>query len=260
MGTSGAYGGSGSDSWDSVHDTYSDMSAPSSPPPTSPQVENFVNALLKALASGSSKGSPGSVDSLLPSRPGSTGAGSSSSSTGAGGGGRNFSRQVGRGATAVAGAHALRTGDTATLREIGLDLDHLRSLAGTRAQCAYIADAILGSPSHPDEVALKAATIRTMAELMKSKEEVDLDGRVEMFIENLAYEQVLVELTSQRRENITTPQRAQQIEERAKKYLHSVISAGGIAPKAKRTVQGLVDFASGLAAKAFRVLGMKGGS
>lgn len=258
MGTSGAYGGSGSDSWDSVHDSYSDMAAPSSPAPTSPQVEKFVNALLKALAAGSSKGSPGPVSSLLPSRSGSTGSGASSS-TGAGGGGRNLGRQAGRGATAIAGAQALRAGDAATLRELGLDLDHLRSLPGTRAQCAYIADAILGAPSHPDDVALKAATMRTMAELMKAKEEVDLDGRVEIFIENLAYEQVLVELTSQRRENITTPQRAQQIEERAKKYLHSVISAGGIAPKAKRTVQGLVDFASGLAAKAFRVLGMKGG-
>ncbi|MDB4872610.1 MAG: hypothetical protein JWL97_3614 [Gemmatimonadales bacterium] len=258
MGTSGAYGGSGSNSWESVRDSYSDMAAPSSPAPTSSQVEKFVNTLLKALVSGSSKDSPGPVSSLLPSRPGSSGSGSSSSSTGAGGGGRNLGRQVGRGATAIAGAQALRTGDAATLREIGLDLDRLRSLPGTRAQCAYIADAILGAPSHPDEVALKAATMRTMAELMKAKEDIDLDGRVEMFIENLAYEQVLVELTSQRRENITTPQRAQQIEERAKKYLHSVISAGGIAPKAKRTVQGLVDYASGLAAKAFRVLGMKG--
>ncbi|MEV0811111.1 hypothetical protein [Micromonospora sp. NPDC050200] len=261
MGTSGAYGGSGSNSWESVHDSYADMVDPSSPAPTSPQVEKFVNALLKALASGSLTGSPGLIRSLLPSRgQGSAGAGSSSSSTGAGGGGRNVSRQVGRGAAAIAGAQALRTGDAATLRELGLDLDHLRSLPGTRAQCVYIADAILGAPSHPDEVALKAATMRTMAELMKAQENTDLEDRVELFIENLAYEQVLVELTSQRRENITTPQRAQQIEERAKKYLHAHISAGGIAPKAKRTVQGLIDYASGLAAKAFRVLGMKGGA
>jgi len=260
MGTSGAYGGSGSNTWETVHDSYADMVDPSSPAPTAPQVEKFVNALLNALASGSSKGSPGPVSSLLPLRHGANGSGSSSSSTGTGTGGRNVSRQAGRGAAAIAGAHALRSGDAATLSELGLDLDHLRSLPSTRAQCVYIADAILGAPSHPDDVALKAATMRTMAELMKLQDEIDLEYRVERFIENLAYEQVLVELTSQRRANATTPQRAKQIEDRARKYLHARISAGRIAQKAKLTVQGLVDYASGLAAKTFRVLGMKGGT
>lgn len=260
MGTSGAYGGSGSNSWDSVHDSYEDMVHPSSSTPTATQVERFVDALLNALATGVSAGSPGSPSSLRPSRRGSTGAGASTSSSGAGGGGRNIVRQVGRGAAAIAGAQALRAGDAATLRELGLDLVYLRSLPTTRAQCVYIADAILGAPSHPDEVALKAAAMRTMAELMKAKDEIALEDRVGLFIENLAYEQVLVELTSQRRENVTTPQRARQIEERAKKYLHAHISAGGIAPRARTTVQGLIDFASGLAAKAFRVLGMRGGA
>ncbi|WP_212834255.1 hypothetical protein [Catellatospora sp. TT07R-123] len=220
-------------------------------------MEKFVDTLLKALSAGSAQGSPGPIGSLLPGRAGSGGGGSSSSRTG-GGGARNVSRQVGRGAAAIAGAQALRGGDAATLQELGLDLDHLRSLPSARAQCAYIADAVLGAPSHPDEVALRAATMRTMAEVLKAKEDISLEDRVELFIENLAYEQVLVELTSQRRENTVTPQRAKQIEEDARKYLHAHIAAGRVTEKAKLTVQGFIEFASKLASKTFRVLGIRG--
>lgn len=259
MGTSGAYGGSGSSSWDAVHTAYADMTGPSTPPPTPQQVDKFVSAVLKALSSGASGGSPGSVGSLLPTRPAAGGSRSSASSTGAGGGGRSISRQAARGAAAVAGAYAVRTGDAAALRELGLDLEEVRSLPSIRAQCAYIADRILGAPSHPDEVALKAATLRTMAELMRAPQELDIEARVDLLIENLAYEQVLVELTSQRRENVTTPERAMQIEEQARKYLHAHVAAGRVAHQAKVTVQGLVDYAAKLAAKTFRVLGLSGG-
>jgi hypothetical protein len=35
---------------------------------------------------------------------------------------------------------------------------------------AYVVDTLLGAPSHPDEVALRAATLRTMVEIQKAKE------------------------------------------------------------------------------------------
>jgi hypothetical protein len=261
VGTSGAYGGSGSTSWDAVHNSYTDAGISSGPGPSPAQVENFVNTFMQALAKNAGPGSSSSdhsLSSLRPTRSGGQGGSSSSSATTGGGGGRNFGRQAARGAAAVAGAHALRSGNATILTELGLDVAHIKSLPTSRAQCAYIVDTLLGAPSHPDEVALRAATLRTMVEVQKAKEELSAEQTMERFLQNLAYEQVLVELTSQRRRDSVSAQRAQQIEERAKRYLRASVTALGLKDRAKLTAQGFVDFAGNLAAKVFKVFRMRG--
>jgi len=227
VGTSGAYGGSGSQSWDAVHDSYADAATAGGGGPSQAQIENFVNTFMTALAKTPGQaGGPTSFSlaSLRLTRSAGTGGGSSSSAT-SGGGGRNVARQAARGAAAVAGAHALRSGNTAILTELGLDVDHIKALPPGREQCTYIVNTLLGAPSHPDEVALAAATLRTMVEVQKTNQEMTAEQTMELFLQNLAYEQVLVELTSQRRTDSVTPQRAKQIEEKAKKYLRASVAA-----------------------------------
>ncbi len=260
MGTSGAYGGSGSSSWDAVHDSYADAAGASASGPSQAQIENFVNNFMTALAKTPGQASgPGSfsLPSLRLTRSAGSGGGSSSSAS-SGGGGRNLGRQAARGAAAVAGAHALRTGNTAILTELGLDVEHIKSLPPGREQCTYIVNTLLGAPSHPDEVALAAATLRTMVEVQKAKDDMSPEQTMEMFLQNLAYEQVLVELTSQRRSDSVTPQRAKQIEDKAKKYLRASVTALRLKDKAKISAQGFVDYAANLASKVVKVFRMRG--
>jgi hypothetical protein len=260
MGTSGAYGGSGSNSWDAVHDSYSDAANAGASGPSQAQIETFVDSFVTALAKtpGHASGpSSFSLPSLRLTRPAGTGSGSSSSAS-SGGGGRNLSRQAARGAAAVAGAHALRSGNAAILAELGLDVEQIRSLPAGREQCTYIVNTLLGAPSHPDEVALAAATLRTMVQAQKTKQEMSPEQTMEMFLQNLAYEQVLVELTSQRRTDTVTPQRAKQIEEKAKRYLRASVTALRLKDRAKISAQGFVDYAATLASKVFTVFRMRG--
>jgi hypothetical protein len=260
VGTSGAYGGSGSSSWDAVYDSYSDAANASGSGPSPAQIESFVNSFMTALAKTPGQASGPTnfpLSRLRLTRPGGSAAGRSSS-IGSGGGGRNLGRQAARGAAAVAGAHALRTGNTEILTELGLDVEHIKSLPSGREQCTYIVNTLLGAPSHPDEVALASATLRTMVEVQKASEAMSPEQTMEMFLQNLAYEQVLVELTSQRRTDTVTPQRAKQIEEKAKRYLRASVTALRLKDKAKVSTQGFVDYATSLASKVVRVFRMRG--
>ncbi|GAA1651136.1 hypothetical protein ACFQY4_26490 [Catellatospora bangladeshensis] len=253
MGTSGAYGGSGSQTWDAAHEAYGDAAAADGTGPSDAQVQAFVNAFMQALAKNSGPVPGPSSYPLASLRPQRAGGGGGSSSSAGGGGERNLGRQTARGAAAVAGASALRTGDRATLAELGLDLNHLDSLPSPRAKCAYIVDTLLGAPSHPDEVALRAATLRTMVEIQKAKEALTAAQQLELFLQHLAYEQVLVELTSQRRTDHITPQRAKEIEDKAKKYLRASVSAMRLPKIAKLAAQTFVASATTLAHKVFTV-------
>jgi hypothetical protein len=267
MGTSGAYGGSGAKPWEDVHAAYDaagGAGAPAAPGgpdgPSDEQIADFVNALVKALAGGAgpavgSSGYP--LSSLRPGR-GSGGGGGGSSSSGASRGGRNLGRQTARGAAGVAGASALRSGDSATLAELGLDLAYLDSLSSSRAKCVYIADTLLGAPSHPDDVALRAATLRTMVDVLRAKEPLAPAQEMRLFLQNLVYEQVLVELTSQQRADNLTPQRAKEIEDKAKKYLRTSVSKISRPTTAKMSAQAFVNAAATLAQKVFAVFKIRG--
>jgi hypothetical protein len=260
VGTSGAYGGSGSSSWGAVHDSYTDAANAGGSGPSVAQIENFVKSFMTALAKTPGLASGPAyfpLSSLRLTRPAGSGPGRSSS-IGAGGGRGSLGRQAARGAAAVAGAYALRTGNTEILAELGLDIEHIRSLPSGREQCTYIVNTLLGAPSHPDDVALATATLRTMVEAQKASETMSPEQTMEMFLQNLAYERMLVELTSQRRSNSVTPQRAKQIEDRAKRYLHASVAALRLKDRAKISAQGFVDYAASLADKAIKVFRIRG--
>jgi hypothetical protein len=261
VGTSGAYGGSGSKPWDTAHDAYGEIASGNGPSPSDAQVHDFVDTFMQALAktTGPAPGpSSYSLASLRPQRAGGAGGGGGGGSSSGASGGRNLGRQTARGAAAVVGASALRIGDRATLAELGLDLHHLDELSTPRAKCTYIVDALLGAPSHPDDVALRAATLRTMVEIQKSKELMSPGQEIEMFLQHLAYEQVLVELTSQRRTDIITPQRAKEVEDRAKKYLRTSVKALKLQQQTRLSVQDFIKSATTLAHKVFTVFRMRG--
>ena len=97
-----------------------------------------------------------------------------------------------------------------------------------------------------------------MVEVQKANEAISPEQTMEMFLQNLAYEQVLVELTSQRRTNSVTPQRAKQIEEKAKKFLRASVTALRLKDTAKVSAQGFVDYAANLASKVVKVFRMRG--
>lgn len=253
MGTSGAYGGSGAAPWKQAHDLYSANQGAASGPGA---VDDLVTALAAAMRRTNRTGAPSySAGALGPGRRSGGDGYTRSSTTGSTGGGTaGIGRRAARGATALAGAQAYRAGDRQALADLGLDLDALNALPSDRARCVTIADALLGVPGHPEEVALKAAAIQTMAEALKSKDEMDSEQLVERFIENLTYEQVMVELTSRQRTAAVSADHAAQVEKKIRKYISSSIRAGrGTGTRTRLGVQALVDRATGLAGKVMRI-------
>ena len=252
MGTSGAYGGSGSASWDSAHDVYQQAADPSSGS-MAPSTEQLVSALAAALRRISSNTDAPSVADTIPGRG--SGADGYTRSRTAGGSGRSFLRQAARGARTVAGAQAYRARDGRALAELGLDLAALEALHTDRDRCVAIADALLGAPARPDDAALKAASIKTMIEILRGKDAPTTEQVVESYTANLTYEQVLVELTSQRRTSTVPAAQAAKIETQIKKYIRSSLRAGRRTTGGRLNLQALVERATSLAARVLTIFG-----
>lgn len=257
MGTSGAYGGSGSASWHDAHDLYQQATSsptPGSPGPSTAQlVTALANALRRANRHPSTDVSTYSAANTTRVR-GSNADGYTRSRT-SGGSTGGFARRAARGAAAVGGARAYRARDEQALVELGLDLAALDALPSDRDRCVAIADALLGAPAHPDDAALKAAAIQTMMDALRTKDELTSDQLIESFMANLTYEQVLVELTSQRRTTAVSAAQAAKTEKRIKKYIRASVRTAGRALSRRLDLQGLIDRATSLAA---RVLGIFG--
>jgi len=219
MGTSGAYGGSGSSDWASAHDAFDALSSSASPGGDGQSVDGLdiaqqqsLDAVLQALATALRRedadhgraplgGYPITALSVA-ARAASRGAGGG----GAGGGGlgrssggstRQVVRGASRGAAAVSGAYALRNGDAAQLRELGLDLDELRSLP-PRTQIARILQAVLGDAGHPDDAALRRATVQHVKEIVLSPQAPSPEDGLRGLVAQWIYELSLVELASQK--------------------------------------------------------------
>lgn len=256
MGTSGAYGGSDSASWHDAHDLYQQATSPapgSARPSTSQLVAALAAALRRANNYPNADASTYSAASTTRVR-GSSADGYTRSRT-SGGSTGGFARRASRGAAAVGGAQAYRARDGQALVELGLDLAALDALPSDRDRCVAIADALLGAPAHPDDAALKAAAIQTMMDALRTKDEFTSDQLIENFTANLTYEQVLVELTSQRRTTAVPAAQAAKTERRIKKYIRASVRAAGRAVSRRLDLNGLIDRATSLAA---RVLGIFG--
>lgn len=252
MGTSGAYGGSGSASWDSAHNAYQQAADPS-PGSTAPSTEQLVSALAAALRRISHDTGVPSLADTASTRGSSTDGYTRSQTSGAST--RSFLRQAARGARTVSGAQAYRARDGQTLAELGLDLAALDALPTDRDRCVAIADALLGAPTRPDDAALKAATIKTMVEILRGEDELTSEQLVESFTANLTYEQVLVELTSQRRTSAVSATQAARTETRIKKYIRSSLRAGRRSTGGRLNLQGLIERATSLAARVLTIFG-----
>lgn len=254
MGTSGAYGGSGSAGWSSAHQIYGQGAAGRTPPPAD-VVQAFARAMLRGNRNVSSGPGVYTAGSTGPTRrSGSEGfARSRSSRTGGGG----LSRRAARGAAAVAGAQAYRTRDAQALAELGLDLVALDALPNDRSRCAAITEQLLGAPTHPEDAALNAVSIQTMMDLLRSPDDPDSEAIIERFTVNLAYEQALVELTSQQRTDPLPAKQAAMIERQAKRYIENSLRTEVSRTSGRLGAQALIDKAAGLASRVLDIFGRR---
>jgi hypothetical protein len=248
MGTSGAYGGSGTTSWDDAHDLYEQVAGSGNRPP----VEDLVRTLTQALnkTQGGLPAAPGTyaAGQTGPSRPQGTGGYTHSKPFSGGGGGRpGLAGSAARGAAAVAGASAYRARDAQGLADLGLDIRALDDLPDDTARCEAIAQQLLGVPAHPEDAALKSAAMETMLQAMEAPEEPDAERLVEMFTGNLTYEYALIELTSEHRKDPVPPAEAAKMEQEIKEYIASDISNPVGKPVGALSKQGLIDKAASLA-------------
>lgn len=154
MGTKGSYTGGGGKPGRDLRDEIVDwLDSPDSPPDGAPPDDGQPS-------DSDTQQDPLPVEALLPAvglfRPrggggGGDGPGGMSSGSGAGGGGstrggaqRSASRSASTAGRAAAAAYALRTGDSETLRELGLDYDQLRATADPIAVTQQIVAAACG--------------------------------------------------------------------------------------------------------------------
>ncbi len=255
MGSSGAFGGSGSAAWGEAHNVYAQGATGAASPP-----EEVVQAIARAMrrANRSAPSAPGSYAAgrTGPSRASGSDGYTRNRTTGAAGSGRSgLSRLAARGAAAVAGAQAYRARDATTLADLGLDLAALDALPDDRARCAAISQQLLGAPAHPEDAALNAVSIQTMMEVLRSADETDSERLIEMFTGNLAYEQALVELTSQQRRDPLPAAEAAKLERQAKKYIENKIRSAPAEPARRLSPQVLIDKAADLAARVLDIFG-----
>jgi hypothetical protein len=247
MGTSGAYGGSGTASWDDAHNLYEQVAGGGTRPP----VEDLVRTLAQALnkTTGGSPPTPGTyaAGQTGPSRLPGTGNFTRSKSSIGGGGRPGLAGSAARGAAAVAGASAYRARDAQGLAELGLDMAALDALPDDTARCEAIAQELLGVPVHPEDAALKSAAMETMLQAMEAAEEPDAERLVEMFTGNLTYEYALIELTSEHRKDPVSPAEAAKMEEEIKEYIANDIGNPVDKPVGTLSKQGLIDKAASLA-------------
>lgn len=255
MGTSGAYGGSGSAAWERAHQVYEQGAAKSALSP-----EELVAAFVAAIgrANRNTPSTPGSyhVGSIRPSRPKESDGFVRSRTAGTGiGGATGLSGRAARGAAAVAAAQAYRARDAQSLAGLGLDLAALDVLPDYRSRCNAIAEQIMGAPAHPEDAALNAVSIQTMMDVLRSSEELNAETLIERFTVHLAYEQALVELTSQQRNEPVPAAQAAKIERQAKRYIENSLRAETPRPSRRLSAQQMIDKAAALTARVLNIFG-----
>ena len=255
MGTSGAYGGSGKQSWGNVRtlfdalpeddgETNGTQDQAVSSDSDVDAVGGLAEALGDALADDDSTitepAAPFSLGNLLPPSRGSGGIGGggggggvirgTSSASGRAGAGskRSVTRAAARGGAAIGGAFALRAGDRAGLAELGLDLDELRGL-GPRAQSARILDAVLGEGGHPDETALRAAAAEQLKVIVIQETPLSEGDALRAFIAAFVFQMALVELWADLARGVIDTQYAARKEGRLKRYIKQRVSTLDVA-------------------------------
>jgi hypothetical protein len=225
VGTNQAFGGSGSANWNRVREEWVGLGSgdsgtgaggnPGEEPPAGPPVppdEKAYDALLAAIAQaliGEDKDVRRSVvpsvplSAVLPrrGRGGGTGGGGSGEGTGAGSssGGRRVTAQAARGGSAIGAAAAYRDRDAAALAAYGLTLEELDALS-PRMRCAWILDVAIGQAGHPDEQAMREASVAQVKALVSGAADAASISPLESvraFIAELTVRLGLIELRDQ---------------------------------------------------------------
>jgi hypothetical protein len=91
-----------------------------------------------------------------------------------------------------AAVEAVESQDQTTLVELGVDLASLAGLSG-RELILRLMDLILGSPSHPDDKALRKAVLASLSNPVAGQ---SLGQRIGAFVSALAWERTAVQLAS----------------------------------------------------------------
>lgn len=232
MGTNEAFGGSGSATWEQVRDewvslgTTGDGVGPgdrdsdgddtssdgvgSTDSAYGPLVEAIATALIGEDTDARRPSVPAfQLAAVLSRRGGGTGSAGAGGSAGGGGstgggggsssGGRRVTAQAARGGSAIGAATAYRDRDAAALAGFGLTLEELDALS-PRMRCARILDVAIGQAGHPDEQAMREASLaQVKALVVGGPDSAAISGleAVRDFIGELTVRLGLVELRDQ---------------------------------------------------------------
>jgi hypothetical protein len=222
MGTSNSYGGSGAQRWQHARERLNDlMNSPGGAgnDQPAPVVQSIADALIHddptiltpAENDGEIAFPPpppalgfGRGPRAAPGRAGGGGGGGtvrgrSSGSARSGGGGRSgrqISQGVRRGGLALGSAYALRRGDAAALRELGLNLGELQAMSPRQQRIALL-NATVGAASHPDDVALRRAADQFLKHVLTADAEPEPVELIRDFVASYIHNVGLVEVTRQ---------------------------------------------------------------
>ncbi|MFB6850798.1 hypothetical protein ACFCXS_39005 [Streptomyces sp. NPDC056373] len=272
MGTSGSYGGSGSAEWSAAHDAFDALPGIGTGPADTldlPDGQQLLDDVVQALATALNKddadhgtvpagGYP--LSALIAPARGSGGGGGGGGAGGAAGPGRiggGSQRQVlngaSRGAAALAGAYALRNGDAAQLRELGLDFTELSSLP-RRTQISRILQAVLGDAGHPDEAALRRATVKHVKDVLLAAEPPTPEDSLRGLVAEWIYELGLVELQSQKASDNLTPEEAVRKQGWLRSWLQRRVRHISVPDTRRMTVKDFTATAARVTREALRIL------
>lgn len=275
MGTSGSYGGSGSAEWSAAHDAFDALPATGTGSANSPDTtdlpdsqQQLLDDVVQALANALNKDDAdhGTVPTggyplsalIAPARgSGGGGGGGAGGAAGPGRVGGGSQRQVlkgsSRGAAALAGAYALRNGDATQLRELGLDFTELSGLP-RRTQISRILQAVLGDAGHPDEAALRRATVKHVKDVLLAAEPPTPEDSLRSLVAEWIYELGLVELQSQKASDNLTPEEAVRKQGWLRSWLQRKVRHISVPDTRRMTVKEFTATAARVTREALRIL------
>lgn len=251
MGTNGAFGGSGAAAWDQARAQWTSLGSSSgggsgtadaddtAPAGSDSAYDPLISAIAGALIGEDPDARRPSVptyplSATLPRRGGGrggAGGGGGIGGTGDGGGGsssggRRVTSQAARGGSAIGAAAAYRDRDAATLAGYGLTLEDLDALS-PRMRYARILDVAIGQAGHPDEQAMRQASLEQIKALLAGgPEAASIPGLVAIrdFIGELTIRLGLIELRDQILANTATAKQAHQRETGLRQWVKAKVS------------------------------------
>jgi len=289
MGTCGAYGGSDSAAWNRVREHWGGLGAasgdegsgagiaggaadPSADPVEdagdgSARYDRLVSAIAAALLGEDADARrrvvpPAPLRSVLARHGGGRGGGSGGGSSGGvgprGGGsgsGRRITSQAGRGGAAIGAAAAYRDRDAAALAEYGLTLDELDALT-PRMRCARILDVAIGQAGHPDEQAMREASLAQIKALMSGDAGASVSPveAVRDFIAELSIRLGLIELRDQILTNATSVAQSRQREKGLRQWVKAKVAGRDLARYGQVSTGQLHQLARQMSADVLRLL------